>query len=142
MPASRRASPRRKPVKSTTDPSCFARSRVGNGRDYFIGDIDERSLLARRFREIHSQIITDIAGDPTEAQTQIARRAASLCVWCESAEAEMAKGNEIDIGQFTTAANSLRRLLADLGIERKSRDLTPSLDQYLRTRERHAEAIE
>ena len=43
----------------------------------------------------------------------------------------MANGKDIDIAEFTTATNALRRLLADLGLERRQRDLTPSLEGYL-----------
>ena len=113
-------------------PSATQRTRVGNRRQLFLDDVDERGTIARRFREVYAQIIADIGGDPSEAQTQIARRASALAVWCESNEAELAKGAELDIAAFTTAANSLRRLLADLGIERVARDITPPLDAYLK----------
>jgi hypothetical protein len=43
----------------------------------------------------------------------------------------MIAGGVLDLGEFTTAANSLRRLLSDLGLERRARDITPSLSQYL-----------
>ena len=66
-----------------------------------------------------------------EAKTIIARRAATLAVWCEDAESSMARGEDIDISEFTTATNALRRLLSDLGLERKARDITPTLDRYL-----------
>jgi len=118
-------------------PSPTQRTRIGNGKQLFLGEseVDERSAPARRFREVFVQIITDIGGDPTEAQIQIARRASALAVWSESNEAELAKGSAIDIAAFTTAANSLRRLLADLGLERRAKDITtPSLSEYLRSR--------
>lgn len=139
MPARRRTNA--KPAKPLGLPSPTQRTRIGNGKQLFLTEnaVDERSAPARRFREVFAQIISDIGGDPSEAQVQIARRAASLCVWAESAEAELAKGNAIDIASFTTAANSLRRLLADLGLERKLRDVTPTLDEYLRSRH-HATA--
>ncbi len=41
-------------------------------------------------------------GNPSAAQDAIARRAATLCVWCELADAEMAAGGKIDIGEFAT----------------------------------------
>jgi hypothetical protein len=66
------------------------------------------------------------------AQHLIARRAATLAVWCEQEEAVLAGGGKFNIGEYTTAANSLRRLLADLGLERRMKDITPSVDAYLR----------
>ena len=62
---------------------------------------------------------------------QIARRAAFLATWCEQRETELASGIDIDIAAFTTACNTLRRLLADIGLERRARDITPSLANYL-----------
>jgi hypothetical protein len=61
----------------------------------------------------------------------VCRRAATLAVWCEQAEAEMAAGKDIDIGEFTTATNALRRLLQDIGLERKAKDIT-DLHSYIR----------
>ena len=54
----------------------------------------------------------------SEAQRAIVRRAASLCVCCEAVEVRLAAGEAIDIAPYTTAANSLRRLLVDIGLER------------------------
>jgi hypothetical protein len=107
-----------------------ARSRVSNGSAVLEG-VDGRSVAARRYRDVLEEFIRDIGGDPSGAQSAIARRAAALCVVCEQAEAEMIAGGELDLAEFTTAANSLRRLLSDLGLERRAKDITPSLSQYL-----------
>jgi hypothetical protein len=107
------------------------RSRVSNGSATFLDGVDGRSVLARRYRDILGQLISDLGGDPSEAQSLIARRAATLAVWCEQVEAQLASGQALDIGEFTTATNALRRLLADLGLERRAKDVTPTLHQYL-----------
>jgi len=108
-----------------------ARSRVSNGKDLFLDGVDGRSALARRYRDIIAQLVSDLGGDPSEAQSIIARRATTLAVWCEQAEAKAAGGQPLNIGEFTTATNTLRRLLADLGLERRMRDITPTIDAYL-----------
>lgn len=118
-------------TKERTKPQ--ARSRISNGSATFLDGVDGRSTLARRYRDILSELVSDLGGDPSGAQSAIARRAAALCVSCEQAEAEMVAGNKIDIGEFTTAANSMRRLLTDLGLERKAKDITPTLGRYLET---------
>jgi hypothetical protein len=61
----------------------------------------------------------------------LARRAAALTTWCDRAEAALVRGEDMDIAVYATATNTLRRLLADLGLERRSRDVTPSLSRYL-----------
>jgi hypothetical protein len=110
-----------------------ARSRVSNGSAVLEG-VDGRSTAARRYRDVLEELVRDMGGDPSGAQSAIARRAAALCVTCEQAEAEMIAGKPLDLGAFTTAANSLRRLLSDLGLERRAKDITPSLSAYLTTR--------
>ena len=110
-------------------PPSKTRSRISNGSAVLAAD--GRSATARRYRDVLAELISDLGGDPSGAQTAIARRASALCVVCEQAEAEMVAGGVLDLAEFTTAANSLRRLLSDLGLERKLRDVTPSLSQYL-----------
>jgi hypothetical protein len=101
-----------------------------------LDNVDGRSAVARRYRDVLSELISDLGGDPSGAQSAIARRAASLCVVCEQAEAEMLAGGILDLAEFTTAANSLRRLLSDLGLERRAKDITPSLASYLTSESR------
>ena len=83
--------------------------------------------MARRFREVLAALLEGLSRTPREADIQIARRAASLILWSEAAEARQAAGHSIDIGEFTTAANTLRRLLAALGVtgDMKGDGLTP-----------------
>jgi hypothetical protein len=107
-----------------------ARSRIGNGTAILAG-VDGRTTPMRRYREILGQLFSDMGGDPSEAKIIIARRAVSIAVWCEECEAAAANGGELDIGEFTTATNALRRLLADIGLERHARDVTPSLRDRL-----------
>ena len=108
------------------------RSRITNGSAVFLdGEVDGRSVLARRYRDILGDLVAHLGGNPSAAETLIARRAATLAVWCEQAEAEMAAGKDLDVQAYTTSANALRRLLADIGLERRARDITPSLSTYL-----------
>ena len=116
--------------KKVTGTKPQGKSRVGNGRDLLPG-VDGRSATMRRYKEILLALKSDMGGDPSEAKLIIARRASTLACWCEDAEAAMARGEEMDIAEFTTACNALRRLLTDIGLERKARDITPSLDKYL-----------
>lgn len=96
-----------------------ARSRVGNGSALLEG-IDGRTTGARRYKELLAQLGIEIIGQGngrlTEAQIILARRAVLLTMWCESAEAKMANGDDIDISEFTAAANALRRIMADAGL--------------------------
>jgi hypothetical protein len=113
-----------------------ARSRVSNGKAVFLDSVDGRSALARRYRDILAQLVSDIGGDPSEAESIICRRAATLAVWCEQSESAMAGGTPLNIGEFTTAVNTLHRLVCTLGLERRARDIMPTLQGYLGRMER------
>lgn len=114
---------------SVATPKPQARTRVGNG-SVVLQDVDARSATYRRYREILAALVSDMGGDPSEAQEQIARRAASLAIWCEDQDAAAANGQPLAIAAYTTASNTLRRLLESLGLERKLRNVTPSLAEY------------
>ncbi|PVA11544.1 hypothetical protein DC366_00810 [Pelagivirga sediminicola] len=88
--------------------------------------------MARRFREIVTGVESDLGGDLTEAQKHLLARAATLAVWAEERESELASGKDFDAVQYATISNALRRLLADLGLDRVSRDVTPDLAEYIK----------
>ena len=90
--------------------------------------------MARRFREITTGIEDDLGGDLTEAQRNILARAATLAVWAEEREAELARGEDFDAAQYATVANAMRRLLTDLGLHRAAKDVTPDLQTFIRQR--------
>lgn len=108
-------------------------TRQGNGTALLPG-VDGRSIMARRYRELVAAMESDLGGDLPAAKQAIVLRAATLIAWAEQAEAHFVKTGEMDVQQFTTAVNALRRLLADIGLERVARDV-PSLDEWLRKRE-------
>lgn len=112
-------------------PPPTARSAVANGSRLFVEGLDGRSALARRYRDLVIEFTADLGDDPTAAQKQLIRRAASLSTWCEAVEVRLANGEDVDIGPLTTAANSLRRILLDIGLRRVPRDVTPTLHDYL-----------
>jgi hypothetical protein len=79
------------------------------------------------------EVTSDLGGpaELTETQRQIIRRIASMSVWCESEEAKMADGANIDIDKFQRTSNSLRRLCETIGLRRVARDVTPTLATVL-----------
>jgi len=96
--------------------------------------VDGRTLPARRYRELVSGIAADLGGDLSIAKQAIVCRAASLITWAEFAEAEFANSGKLDVATYTTAINSLRRLLADIGLDRISKDV-PDLQSWIAARE-------
>jgi hypothetical protein len=108
------------------------RSRVGNGK-VLLPMTDGRSLTARRFQDLYEDIANDLGELDilSEAQKQLIRRVATLPAESERQEAEWANGRPFDLTAYSTTANCLRRIFATLGIERRGRDITPTLQGYL-----------
>ena len=102
------------------------RSAIGNRSRLFVDAVDGRSAIARRYRDLVAEHSSDMGGADglSEAMRQMIRRAASLAVWCEAVECKLAEGEDIDISSYTTATNALRRVLVDLGLERRAKDVT------------------
>jgi len=113
--------------------SAEARSRITNHRDV-LPDVDGRSIIARRYRDIVSQIITDQGGLDlmTEARVQLVRRFAACAVLAEAMEARMVNGEALDIGEYSTLTSTLVRVAQRIGIERTARDVTPDPLIYAR----------
>ena len=98
-----------------------SRSAVTNGRRLHV-EVPGDTAWARRFRDVLQEIAIDTAGsdgDLTEAQRQLARRAALLCIACEKLEGAAAKGEDIDLEVFGKMTDRLGRAFSRLGLKRK-----------------------
>jgi hypothetical protein len=110
-----------------------ARSKVTNGN--LLPGVDGRSTWMRRLRDVISLHLADMGSEDgiSEAEKSIIRRVATLTVELERLElifalADGAKPEQIDLYQRT--ANSLRRMLEAVGLQRRSKDITPpTLDE-------------
>jgi hypothetical protein len=86
--------------------------------------------------------LSDLAGydHTSEAERSICRRAAVLTTELERLEVRFATSERTEpelVDLYARAASSLRRLLEAVGLQRRSRDVTPTLDAYLSTRADH-----
>ena len=100
------------------------RSAVTNGAQLFAKKIDHRSAWPRRFRDLIQLHLLDLGGPEvcSEAQVSLVRRAATLEIELERMEYEFARPDRIAGGKaldrYSMLANTLRRLLTTLGLER------------------------
>jgi hypothetical protein len=117
-------------------------TKAAQGITSWLDGNDKRGPVARRFRDLVHEVTQDLGGpaELTETQRQIIRRIASMSVWCESEEAKMADGAEIDIDKFQRTSNSLRRLCETIGLERRALDITPTLNELLAQKRTAADA--
>jgi hypothetical protein len=109
------------------------RSRVSNGHD-LLPDIDGRSVIARRYRDIAGAILVDQGGidQCSESRKQLVRRFAAAAVLAEQLEARLVNGEKIDIAEHATLSSTLVRLAQRIGIDRIPRDVTPpTVEAYL-----------
>ena len=109
-----------------------ARSRVSNGRDILPNGVDGRSALARRYRDISAAMASDQGGADrlSEARTQLVRRFAAAACLAEDMEANMVLGKPIDLQEHATLCSTLVRLAQRIGIDRRSKNITPALKDY------------
>jgi hypothetical protein len=114
----------------------LARSRVSNGGD-ILPDVDGRSVIARRYRDISAAIIVDQGGADrcSESRLQLIRRFAAAAVLAEQLESRLANGEQIDIQEHSTLSSTLVRLAQRIGLGRVAKDITDPLS-YARQRER------
>src|SRR6266540_3236166 len=114
-----------------------ARSRLSNGHA-LPRSVDLRTQWARRFRDLLFLHINDLGGPDvaSEGEKAIIRRAATLIVELEIMEERFALngGASLDaLEVYQRCTNTMKRLLEAVGLERRAKDVTPTLDQYLRT---------
>src|SRR5262249_4789665 len=113
-----------------------ARSRISNGSQLLAG-VDGRSTWARRLRDLIELHTNDLGGDAniSEAERAIVRRASVLIVELERMETDFALANGAPniatLDAYQRAAGNLRRLLESLGLQRRARDVTPTLQAYV-----------
>lgn len=115
------------------------RSAVTNGeRTFVIGD--GNSPWARRQRDLLALHIADLGTEErlSENQLSLCRRAATLETELEMLEGQLSLGKVADLDLYNRLSGNLRRILESLGLERKSKDVTPDLRSYLAAKDRPA----
>lgn len=112
-----------------------ARTRLTKG-EVMIPGVDGRTLWARRLKELVAIYASDLGGAPQmcEAEKSIVRRAATISIELERLEQRFALADEggtaRDLDIYSRLANTLRRLLERVGLQRRPTDVL-TLDAYL-----------
>ena len=137
MKTAKKSSADRTKVARAKDPQ---RSRITNGSALLPG-IDGRSAWVRRAKDLLTLHISDLGGEDnvSEAERALLRRAVTLIIELERrevmfAQAGAAADNALAI--YQTTVNTLRRTLEALGLQRRPRDVGPTLGQILRDGQR------
>ena len=105
-------------------------------------DLDRRSLEFKRYEEVRSAVIADLGGEDavSTAEAQITDKAAFIAMTLEQMQITALSGEPIDLQRYGELTDRLRRLFETVGLARRSRDITPSLNQYAAMRQAPTEA--
>ena len=119
-------------------PRCRS-AKTNNSRTFVDGD--GRGPWARRWRDLQALYADDLGGASSlsEFQSGLIATAATLRCELERLEGKLSLGEDINLDVFGRLAGHYRRIVETLGIERRKRDVTPTLDQYLAQRAREDE---
>jgi hypothetical protein len=108
--------------KARTKRNC--RSKVSNGSRLFLEQIDGRSAMARRFKDLVHDFTGDLGGRDmlSEGQKQLVRRTALISSLCEQMEAEAVQElATFDVDKYVVLVNCL--VCETLGLKRVPREV-------------------
>jgi hypothetical protein len=114
------------------------KSKITNGVNRLPG-IDGRNTWGRRFRDLIKLHLSDLGGESeaSEAEKSLIRRVATLAVELELLEVRFATANTgagvRDLDMYIRATGCLRRTLETLGLRRRAKDITPSVEKFIAT---------
>jgi hypothetical protein len=96
------------------------RSRLTNARALLLDQVDGRSALYRRYRDVANQILQDQGGidQCSESRKHLIKRFAAAAVLAEQIEARIVNGKPVDIAEFAQLSSTLVRITNHLGLER------------------------
>jgi hypothetical protein len=127
----------RQSIAETTAGSSTDRLRARCRPGQLLPGIDGRSAWVRRCRDLITAHITDLGGvdNCSAAERSIIRRASVLTVELERMERQFALDEQAspdDLDLYQRIAGNLRRLLEAVGLQRRARDVGPTLGEILR----------
>jgi hypothetical protein len=102
--------------------------------------LDQTSGASRFFRKMIADIESDLGGRRylSRIEGELIRAFAGAATTLQYLNVQVALGDtgEIDLAGYATMASTMLRIGSRLGLSRRSRDVTPSLDEYLRLQAR------
>ena len=101
-----------------------------------LADLDGRTNAAKAARALVADLSADLGGADrlSAGERALVVRAAVTTAMLEHIETTWLAGGGIDLAGYATLANVQRRLLVTVGLQRRPRDVTPDLDDYVASR--------
>lgn len=103
-----------------------------------LADLDRRTGAAKAAFTLRDEIIGDLGGPAglTAMRRVLVDHVATLAAALADLAARFLAGEDVDMTQYATLANAQRRLLGDLGLERRAAEVHEHLASYLATKSR------
>jgi hypothetical protein len=104
------------------------RARLTNARELLLDQVDGRSALYRRYRDVANAILADQGGieQCSESRKYLIKRFAAAAVLSEQIETKIVNGEEVDVAEFAQLSSTLVRITNHLGLERVPRVINGS----------------
>jgi hypothetical protein len=119
------------------------RSAISNGK-HVLSNVDHRSLEMRRLRDLLADHVSDLGSDISHSEKLLASRASMIALLCEMTERtfieKKLRVSDREVACYLHAVGNLNRVLVTLGLKRRQRDITPTVDEYLREQEQQEDA--
>jgi hypothetical protein len=115
-------------------PVAAAPARRRKRRLKSLQDLDRRTANAKAALALLNSIVADLGGEAalSAMKRAIIDNVAVLGAALDNIAYRYLAGEPVELIKFATLANAQRRLLADLGLERRALDVTPDLRDYIK----------
>ena len=100
-----------------------------------IADLDGRTKVRKAAEKLLGDLLSDLGGSErvSTAQRVLAEQACVLQAMAEHQAASWLSGEDVDVNSYATTVNATRRVLCDLGLERRANGVE-DLASYLQLR--------
>jgi hypothetical protein len=107
--------------------------RAGKTRLISMSDLDRRTKAAQVALETREAIISDLGGADqlSTLERRAAEHAALAAAVTQDAYARWLQGQEVSLPEISTIQNVFLRIAGALGFNRRAKDVTPSISEYL-----------
>lgn len=107
--------------------------KAGKTRLLSLDDLDRRQRAYQGVRKSIGAIEADLGGPAnlSHAERALVQRGAILAAMLTDQETAYLTGAPIDPANYCTLVNALRRTLETVGLKRATRDVSPTLGQFL-----------
>jgi hypothetical protein len=100
--------------------------------------LDRRTNAARTFDRLVADIESDLGGSDhlSAIQRQLIEAFAGSAVLLDSLNTAVLCGRKVAVGEHSVVASTMVRIAARLGLRRRPRDVTPTVDEYLASKQK------